>query len=216
VLGSFALRTGQHVNHYFLAIPLLAVVALTSRERLVSFAFGCFLFFTADVIFYGFGRDTDSFMSVLAEAEMLKVAPLAEQLQRREERENGHALVGLVHVDFEYARTVTPRPVIAIWAPFGTCDGVPCWIPFVIDGGVTPLTPAFAGSSKSRSSVSTTARVRSSNNSPSNPGTALRLSSVATVMAPILNCSSPASSLAFKYTTSAVITPLVPGDQALG
>jgi hypothetical protein len=73
VLASYALRTGQHVNHYFLAIPLLSVVALTSRERLVSFAFGCFLFFTADVIFYGFGRDTDSFMSVLAEAEMQSV-----------------------------------------------------------------------------------------------------------------------------------------------
>lgn len=76
VLASYALRTGQHVNHYFLAIPLLAVVALLSRERLVSFAFGCFLFFTADVIFFGFGRDVDTFMGMLSEAEMQGVTVL--------------------------------------------------------------------------------------------------------------------------------------------
>jgi hypothetical protein len=66
VLASYVLRTGQHVNHYFLAIPLLAVVALTSRRRLACFVASCALFFTADVIFYGFGRDTPQYSELLA------------------------------------------------------------------------------------------------------------------------------------------------------
>ena len=70
MLASYAFRTGQHVNHYFLAIPLLAVVALTSRARLVAFAFSCFLFFTADVIFYGFGRDTEPLSELLQQADL--------------------------------------------------------------------------------------------------------------------------------------------------
>ncbi len=66
VLGSYVLRTGQYVNHYFLAIPLLAVVALTTRRRLVYFALSCSLFFAADVIFYGFGRDTTPYSEQLS------------------------------------------------------------------------------------------------------------------------------------------------------
>ena len=76
MLASYAFRTGQHVNHYFLAIPLLAVVALSSRQRLVAFSFGSFLFFTADVIFYGFGRDTEPYSETLQQNGMESVTVL--------------------------------------------------------------------------------------------------------------------------------------------
>lgn len=88
MLGSYAFRTGQHVNHYFLAIPLLAVVALTSRPRLVAFGFVCCLFFIADVVFYGFGRDTNPYSEKLHQSGMQSVTLLLA----------GGSLLGLVFV----------------------------------------------------------------------------------------------------------------------
>ena len=57
VYGYFILRAGVQINHYFILIPLLTLLAFLSAASLKHYAIICAVFFVQDLVFYGLGRD---------------------------------------------------------------------------------------------------------------------------------------------------------------
>jgi hypothetical protein len=57
VYAYFMLRVGVQVNHYFILIPILTLVAVADPVLRKYYVAICAVFFAQDMIFYGFGRD---------------------------------------------------------------------------------------------------------------------------------------------------------------
>jgi len=57
IYAYFILRVGVQANHYFVLIPLFAIVSLFSIKEFKYYILISFIFFIQDLIFYGLGRD---------------------------------------------------------------------------------------------------------------------------------------------------------------
>jgi len=53
----FILRVGVQINHYFIIIPIFAIISMYSSSYFKYFFLISLIFFFQDIIFYGFGRD---------------------------------------------------------------------------------------------------------------------------------------------------------------
>ncbi|MCX6812224.1 MAG: glycosyltransferase family 39 protein [Candidatus Berkelbacteria bacterium] len=71
VYGYFMLETGILINHYFLMIPLLALIAVLNKRYFLIYLFVSIFFFAQDFLFYGFGRDFNLMQTILTNHQLL-------------------------------------------------------------------------------------------------------------------------------------------------
>lgn len=57
VYAYFIFRVGVQTNHYFIAIPLMALALTPDRRHIVAYAWVSAVFIAQDLLFYGLGRD---------------------------------------------------------------------------------------------------------------------------------------------------------------
>jgi hypothetical protein len=66
VLAYYFLKTGVQINHYFIAIPLLALLVCRVRWAALLYLASSAVFLFQDLAFYGFGRDLNYGTQLLA------------------------------------------------------------------------------------------------------------------------------------------------------
>lgn len=74
--GYFILQLGVHGNHYFLIVPLFAIVCLTNYRYLKYYFALSVIFLMQDLIFYGLGRDFNDFIDHLTNRHLDWTTPV--------------------------------------------------------------------------------------------------------------------------------------------
>jgi hypothetical protein len=70
VYAYFILRVGVQINHYFILIPLFALISVRSAMWLRMYMAVSFVFVIQDLIFYGMGRDFNYGVRLLSRMDL--------------------------------------------------------------------------------------------------------------------------------------------------